>query len=1137
MNFQEITLYHNDLLMNTMLRLSLFRPAVLLVIILLLGSHIKAQSPSPATGNWGFTYLVEELDLKLDGTFTIAEKEGRFTGVLKFSDLDNASPLLKMNAVEASGNTLSFLITEGAFAPMRANLKLSGNQWKGDMSMNVPWRDNFKGSGIFIAIPIENGTIVDHAEIIRNLDDNTLAQGKKYYDQVCATCHGKDGTSSLPSARSFNKDSFKYGGDPFSMWKTIINGAGQMGAQRWLSAEDAYSVVQYVREKLVKDNNPQAYFKVTPDYLESLPKPTINAEQLEDRIRKQALSGSQEYGQLYFSDHPANYGRALYSQIKNHASSSLTIQLDSITYISYNVQRMASSAAWIGSLDLSKTKYRLYRGEDEPMIKGLMLPGMGGMHWSYKDRYHQLVNLVSDRSPFPSKWLHYHGHYQHGDKTVLSYSIVGRKVLEIPSARKLDSLAVLQHSFAVSPGNSWRKIILGQLTDQENSTIKEGVFSLDNLEASKGLPEEQWSNPENSLILSATGKEAVQSFFAAGVQGDTEGMKWVVDRRHQLALYIPPSDIEIQFRVFRYSGFSNKQLENFANFLSVVRNETIEDPNDFVKGGSPLWNEQITLQGAIDVGTPHYDPIHYGEDDQEAAENKVTIPANYPYVVDRIPLPFENPWDSWIRPSGLDFFPDGRLALSTYLGDVWVAEGLDENLQEVKWQRVATGLFDPFGVKVVNGIIHVTCRDRIVRLHDLNEDGETDFYESFFADTDVSRIPVQAFNYSLETDSKGNFIYSKGGQYTNDDEPGHVIEVTSDGMKQRSLAIGIRAPNGVTIGPDDQIFVSDNQGNWSPANKINLIKEGGFYGYIPSIRAHDTQPGRPEYSMRAPLASPNYPDDILPETFEEPIIWLPQEFDNSPGNGAWTADDWGPLGNQLIHTSFGKGWVYQVLMQEIDGITQAAVSALPFQFSAGVQRARISPIDGNYYIAGITGWDDSFATTYGSLDRIRYTGGEGFFMEGVNVRHDGIEITFNRKLDPETVKQLENYQIEQWNYLWTEQYGSAHWSVKDPEKEGQDTVRVQGVELTDNGKKLLLRIAKEDLQPVDQMRIILSLESEDGQEYQDTMYLTIHKVPEPDKMGTVTIFLIGLLVVVIIGTIAWFFYSGSKRKKSDKGKM
>ena len=55
-------------------------------------------------------------------------------------------------------------------------------------------------------------------------------------------------------------------------------------------------------------------------------------------------------------------------------------------------------------------------------------------------------------------------------------------------------------------------------------------------------------------------------------------------------------------------------------------------------------------------------------------------------------------------------------------------------------------MFEPFGIRVVNGLIYVTCRDRLTRLHDLNADGEADFYESFSADTDVSTY-FHAFNW------------------------------------------------------------------------------------------------------------------------------------------------------------------------------------------------------------------------------------------------------------------------------------------------------------------------------------------------------------------------------------------------------
>ena len=47
------------------------------------------------------------------------------------------------------------------------------------------------------------------------------------------------------------------------------------------------------------------------------------------------------------------------------------------------------------------------------------------------------------------------------------------------------------------------------------------------------------------------------------------------------------------------------------------------------------------------------------------------------------------------------------------------------------WQRIASGLFQPLGVKIVDGEIYITCRDQLVILHDLNGDGETDYLPEF----------------------------------------------------------------------------------------------------------------------------------------------------------------------------------------------------------------------------------------------------------------------------------------------------------------------------------------------------------------------------------------------------------------------
>ena len=88
-----------------------------------------------------------------------------------------------------------------------------------------------------------------------------------------------------------------------------------------------------------------------------------------------------------------------------------------------------------------------------------------------------------------------------------------------------------------------------------------------------------------------------------------------------------------------------------------------------------------------------------------------------PYVVDEIAIPPVTPWNSWMRLSGFDFYKDGkRAAVSTWNGDVWIVSGIGDDLGEgkLKWRRIATGLFQPLGVRVIDEVVHLACRDQLV---------------------------------------------------------------------------------------------------------------------------------------------------------------------------------------------------------------------------------------------------------------------------------------------------------------------------------------------------------------------------------------------------------------------------------------
>src|SRR6266446_1124657 len=102
------------------------------------------------------------------------------------------------------------------------------------------------------------------------------------------------------------------------------------------------------------------------------------------------------------------------------------------------------------------------------------------------------------------------------------------------------------------------------------------------------------------------------------------------------------------------------------------------------------------------------------------------------------------------------------LPISTLGGDVWIVSGIDQSLTKLHWRRFATGLYQAVGLKIINGEIYVLGRDQITRLHDLNGDGEADFYENFNNASIVTERQDEC-NLGLETDSEGNFYFSKAG--------------------------------------------------------------------------------------------------------------------------------------------------------------------------------------------------------------------------------------------------------------------------------------------------------------------------------------------------------------------------------------
>lgn len=476
-----------------------------------------------------------------------------------------------------------------------------------------------------------------------------------------------------------------------------------------------------------------------------------------------------------------------------------------------------------------------------------------------------------------------------------------------------------------------------------------------------------------------------------------------------------------------------------------------QKPIERTKGGPLRWPQTITT------------PVVPGTGDG-------------PHVVDTFTAPDDNPWKSWMRFGGVDFFADGkRAALCTWSGDVWIVSGLDGTT--LTWKRYATGLQEPLGLEITDGGIVLTCRNAIMRLHDLNNDGEADFYEAFSSDIHLTR-QFHEFALDLKRDKAGNFYFAKGATPgrggPNFDlwsiHNGGFFRLSPDGKKLDVVARGLRAPNGIGIGPNGEMTTGDNQGSWVPVCPLNRIRDGGFVGIPDGV-----------------------PGEVKPTKRDPPILWFPMDVDNSSGCQVWVPDGrWGPFAGRMLHLSYGKSSLFSVMTQEVGDVMQGAVTRFPLTFATGIMRARFNPVDGQLYVCGLRGWQTNGARD-GAFQRVRYVGKPVVMAMRYAVTKEGIDLSFSQPLDKAETENIENWSLQQFNVIWSKNYGSPEVSVADPTKHARDPVTVTKATLKADGKTVSLTIP--GIQPVNCLVIKPRIATVDGVAITAPINATINVVP------------------------------------------
>lgn len=472
-----------------------------------------------------------------------------------------------------------------------------------------------------------------------------------------------------------------------------------------------------------------------------------------------------------------------------------------------------------------------------------------------------------------------------------------------------------------------------------------------------------------------------------------------------------------------------------------------EHPLKYVlTGGMAQWTEEIET------------PITLAEEISER-----------PYVVDSIGLPFENPWKSLMFFGGHAFLADGSAMLCTMQGDVWHVKQIEYPSRKAIWRRFASGLHQAQGIVIDETGIYVLGRDQITRLHDLNGDGEADYYECF---SNAYQTSAAGHDYicGLERDEKGYFYTASGNQ--------GLLKISPDGSEIEVLATGFRNPDGLGLSHDGIITVPCSEGSWTPASTICAVpKEGRLSAPFKGIGGHVP----PFFGLGGPKKG------IAPDL---PLVYLPRGLDNSSGGQtAITSEKWGPLQDLMLHFSFGAGSHFLLLRDEVNGQFQGGVVPLPGEMTSGAHRGRFHPVDGQLYISGMAGWG-SYTPDDGSFQRVRYTGKKVLLPTEFHAHQNGILLQFSENVDRMTVEKVRSHFAQAWNYRYSPAYGSLEFSTKHYGTPGHDVFEITQAIVLNDGKRVFLEIP--ELQPVSQLHLRLHLDTKNATD----LFLTIHALDQ-----------------------------------------
>lgn len=427
------------------------------------------------------------------------------------------------------------------------------------------------------------------------------------------------------------------------------------------------------------------------------------------------------------------------------------------------------------------------------------------------------------------------------------------------------------------------------------------------------------------------------------------------------------------------------------------------------------------------------------------------------YKITTLPTPAKTA----LEVSSVELLPDGRIAVGTRRGEIWIVSnaqkatgvGLwnketaffeaDPNTptdHQITYKRFAEGQHEVMGLAWKDGWLYATNRYELLRLKDSLNRGKADKFETVATPWGVSG-DYHEYSFGSRFDKNGDlwFVACLTGSFSSHTAfRGWALRVKPDGTVVPTCS-GVRSPGGIGFDADGEVYYTDNQGPWHGSCTLQHLVPGSFQGH----------PGGNQWYSKAPNMGPRPVDpndqsrmvterervkELVPPAIY--MVYGPGKIGNSStavicdlSNGKF-----GPFQKQIFIPDQSHSSIARVYLETVNGIKQGVVFPFLKGLKSGPIGARMGE-DGKFFVGGSDrGWGARGGHPF-AFERVDWTGKIPFEMHEVHAKPDGFEITFTQPVDPTTAADPKSYSLKAFTYIYQAKYGSPQVDDVEPKIE------------------------------------------------------------------------------------------------------